>query len=212
MVRSGSTAATARCGSSRRRRSPRKRPSRPPLRRHPRSDAAHIAVVEGLAVVADREPVDAGQIGIVLDRDDAAEQRDLRVPAVLAEDCQSDGRVPAHVAEAEAARVHVQEDTPLVPVVPGGGRVRCAARAYRRDDRRVRPREERVDLGRYGHGRQGRRAYCAVTATASVPSSNSTSRTAGRRITNRVLTTIHAAAITRYVLRPIAAAIGPESE
>ena len=57
----GSTAATGRSGSSRRRSSARKRPRRPPIRLHPRSDAARVPAVERLAVVADREPVDAAR-------------------------------------------------------------------------------------------------------------------------------------------------------
>ena len=134
------------------------------------------------------------EIRVVLDRDDAAEQRDLRVPAVLAEDGQGDGRVLAHVAEAQAALVHVQEDAAVLPVVPGGGGVRLAGRAHRRDDRRVRPGEERVDLGRDGHGRHERRAYLAATGTASVSSSNLTSRTARSRTTKSVLATTQQAA------------------
>jgi hypothetical protein len=81
------------------------------------------------------------------------EQCDLPVPAVLAEDGEGDGGVLAHVAEAQAALVHVEEDAAVLPVVPGRGRVRLAARADRRDDRRVGPSEERVDLGRDGHRR-----------------------------------------------------------
>ena len=68
---------------------------------------------------------------------------------------QRDARVAAHEAKAKPALVHVEEDAGAVPVVPGRDGVRGAVGPQRRDDGRVRPPQELVDLRRERQPRHG---------------------------------------------------------
>ena len=121
--------------------------ARRPLRRpHPGAHPRALAVPERAASVAEREPVDVDEIGIVLEPLDDAEERDVGVPIVLLQDRERDARIAPHVLQALARDVHVQQHEPVLPVVPGGDRVGRAVGSERRDDGWVRLAEERVDL------------------------------------------------------------------
>src|SRR5207249_5405115 len=109
----------------------------PALGLQPRADATAIAAPEGCVLVADREPVDIGEVDVVVDLDDATEQRDVHSP-VLAENRERDTLVAANVGKAGAAYVHVEERTAVLPVVPGGHGVRRTVTLQRGDDRRMR--------------------------------------------------------------------------
>ena len=128
-------------------------PAVPALDAHPGADSLARSVPERVAVVAEREPVDVGEVGVVDEAVDDACQGDVAVPAVLVEDGQRDARVAPEVAEPGARGVHVQEDQPVDPVVPGGDGVGRAVGSERGDDGRVRLAQERLDLGWDGCGR-----------------------------------------------------------
>ena len=92
---------------------------------------------------------------VVGDRHDLAEQAHVPVPAVLsaAEDGERGPRIPAHVAQAEAAVLHVQQHAAVLPVVPGRRGVRRAVGAHGCYDGRIRTRQKCVHLRRNGNTR-----------------------------------------------------------
>ena len=59
------------------------RPAVPALGLEPRADALGVPPAKRLPGVANGEPIDVGEIGIVLDRDDPADQADVAVPAAV---------------------------------------------------------------------------------------------------------------------------------
>jgi hypothetical protein len=67
----------------------------PALGLEPRADALGVPPAKRLPGVANGEPIDVGQFGIVLDRDDAADQADMAVPAALVEHGQRSSRISA---------------------------------------------------------------------------------------------------------------------
>src|SRR5579859_3056504 len=140
------------------------RPGVPMVRLHPRADAAFVTGAERFACVAEGEAVDVAQVGVLLDRDDASEQAHVVVPALCSENGERDARIAAHVLEALARVLHVQEDAAVLPVVPCRRRVRRAVGTDRRDDGRVRLGEECVDLGRDRNPRHQAAAFSAQRA------------------------------------------------
>jgi stress-induced morphogen len=102
--------------------------------RHPPT----VARAESTARVAERQPVDVVEARVVLERLDEPCERDVPVPAVgAAEHGQRDPRVPTEMAEADPAFVHIEEDTPVFPVVPGSGGMRASVRPKGGHDRGI---------------------------------------------------------------------------
>src|SRR5207248_4549314 len=75
----------------------------PALGLEPCADALAVARAERPAGVAKRKPVDVGEVVVVLDPDDAADQRDMAIPRCGVEDGERGARVAAEEAEPEAA-------------------------------------------------------------------------------------------------------------
>jgi hypothetical protein len=108
----------------------------PPLDLDDRGHAAQLALGIAFAGVAGREVIEVDELRVVSKLDDAAQQRDVVVPA-LAEDRQRDPRVAAQVTGPWAAGDHAQQEVAVLPAVPGGGRGRSAVRPHGADDRRA---------------------------------------------------------------------------
>jgi stress-induced morphogen len=120
-------------------------------RRHPPT----VARSEWTARVAKRQPVNVVEARIVLERLDLAGERHVPVPTIgSAENGHRDARVTTEMAEADAALVQVEEDAPVLPVVPGGGGMRAAVGSNRGHDGRIGLVEKRVEIawnGRLRH-------------------------------------------------------------
>src|SRR5262249_47428050 len=98
-----------------------------------RTHAFALAVRVRVTRVMARDAIDAVQPLLAADElGHAPAQRDVRRP-VLHQDGQRDVRVLAHPREPLAAAVHVHDQPPLVPQVPGGDGVRLAGRRDRAD-------------------------------------------------------------------------------
>ena len=121
------------------------------------------------ARIPEREPVDVGEVGVVDEPLDGSGEGDMRVPVVLVEDGERDARVASDMAEPGARLVHVQEDEPVDPVVPGGDRVGRAVGSNRPDDGRMRLAQERFDLGWDGRRQEEFASSLRVLPRARVP-------------------------------------------
>src|SRR3954453_6801628 len=126
------------------------RPRVPALDLDPGAHAPALVVGIGLPHVVGAEAVDVAVVGVILERNDAAAQADVVIPAVLAEHRQRDARIGAQPLQARAALVHVHQHAAVLPEVPGADGVRAAVRLQRRDDARVRLAQELVELGGKG--------------------------------------------------------------
>jgi hypothetical protein len=71
-----------------------------------------------------REPVDPGQVRVVGQLGDPADDADVPIPTVVVHHGQRDARVPPQVLDALAAGVHVDQDPVAVEDVPRGDRDR----------------------------------------------------------------------------------------
>src|SRR5665647_3316622 len=150
---SATTSARSRRRSPPRRFLDRSRPGVPALRLHPGAEPRAVALAVRLPGVPERESVDVAEVDVLFDRDDRSHERDVVVPVAVLEHGERHVRVRAEVAEAHARVLHVQEYASVLPVVPGGRRVRRAVGPYGADDSGMRLREERGNLLRDGDAR-----------------------------------------------------------
>jgi hypothetical protein len=95
----------------------------PALRLDERRDALPFPVPIRLTAVTHGEVVDVDQAVIVTDFNDRAEHGHRAIPVTEVEHRDSDARVAPHVTQAQPLEIHVDENAPVIPVVPGCGRV-----------------------------------------------------------------------------------------
>src|SRR6266511_1928229 len=84
-------------------------PAVPTLRLDQRADPRAEAIVKLAPRVPQAQPVDVLELRIVADLDDAPEEGQLAVPARAVHHRQRDARIAAHVLQAQARRIHVDE-------------------------------------------------------------------------------------------------------
>src|SRR5712691_1387776 len=96
----------------------------PALGLEPSANPLRPSPTKRLPRVANGESIDVGEIGIVLDRDDPADQADVAVPAACIEHGPGSTGIAAQEPQAQPAFVHVQQHAAVLPVVPRGHRVR----------------------------------------------------------------------------------------
>jgi hypothetical protein len=82
-------------------------------------DALQGAVPVRLAPIPHREAVDVDQSLVVAKLEDPAQHRHGAVPIAEVEHRDGDLRVTPNVPQAQPLEIHVDEDAPVVPVVPG---------------------------------------------------------------------------------------------
>jgi len=85
------------------------------------ADAAAVAPRVRVTRVLPGDAVDVGQVLIVVDFIDVADDAHVGVPAALVENVERHPGIGAHVLEPLAALVHVHQHPAVVPEVPGGG-------------------------------------------------------------------------------------------
>lgn len=124
------------------------RPCVPRLNFDPCVDATAVARLKSRPRVVTRQPVNAAEVVILIDRDRSSLDRDVSVPSIAAEHSERDPRVITEVLEAPATFVHIHQHAPAVPQVPGSSRVRAAIALGSRDYCRIGLRQERFEFRR----------------------------------------------------------------